>query len=196
MLNPPRKCSIPGCEKDAWAKDMCHRHYDANRRHGSPYAKLQPVPPKRTPEERFWFYVEKGPDCWGWTGHTSSGYGVVTGHRGQVKAHRFSYELHCGPIPDGLHVLHECDNPPCCNPAHLFLGTQIDNVADMIAKGRNSRATGSVGTKHGMAKLTDDAVRTIRATSGPARKLAVKFNVSESTIYMIRGGHIWKHLIE
>lgn len=199
MLNPPRQCSIPGCEKGAWAKDMCTRHYDANRRHGSPYAEIQPAPPKRTPEERFWFYVTKGPDCWGWTGHTSCGYGVLTGDlvngkHHQVKAHRFSYELHNGPIPDGLHVLHKCDNPPCSNPSHLFLGTQADNTRDMYAKGREGRNTGHPGTSHAMAKLTEDAVRSIRASTGPARIQAKKFKVSESTIYMIRGGHIWKHI--
>lgn len=196
MLNPPQPCSIPGCERGAWAKGMCHRHYDANRRHGSPYAEIQPVPPKRTPEQRFWDYATKGPDCWGWTGHTSCGYGVITVPGGQMKAHRFSYELHNGPIPKGLHVLHRCDCPPCCNPAHLFLGTQADNVADMMAKDRYSIDTGHPGIKHAMAKLNDDAVRIIRAAPGPARIMAARFGVSESTIWMIRRGHIWKHVLD
>lgn len=193
MLNPPQPCSIPGCENGAWSKRMCHRHYDANRRHGSPYAELQPVPPKRTPEQRFWDYAAIGPDCWGWSGHTSCGYGVITVPRGQMKAHRFSYELHNGPIPKGLHVLHRCDNPPCCNPKHLFLGTQAENTSDMDAKGRR-RSVPSLGIKHGMVKLTEDQVRAIRASSGPAPAIAAQYGISDSTIYMIRGGHIWKHI--
>jgi hypothetical protein len=174
---------------------MCHRHYDANRRHGSPYfvAELQPVPPKRTPEQRFWDYATTGPECWGWTGHTSCGYGVITVPGGQMKAHRFSYELHNGPIPKGMHVLHRCDNPPCSNPAHLFLGTQADNTFDMDTKGRR-RTVAHSGSKHGMAKLTEDQVRAIRASVGTAPTIAAQYGVSDSTIYMIRGGHIWKHL--
>lgn len=198
MLNPPRKCCIDGCDRWAWAKDMCHRHYDADRRHGSPHAELQPRLPKMTPEERFQFYVIKGADCWGWSGYTRDGYGVLgIGRSQQEKAHRFSYELHKGPIPAGLHVLHRCDNPPCTNPDHLFLGTQADNQADMVAKGRHSfGAIGRSGEKHYMAKLTEDAVRMIRQTKAPARIMAKRFHVSESTIYMIRGGHVWKHITD
>lgn len=195
MLNPPRPCSVNGCNREAWAKNLCSRHYGALRRHGDPLAEIAEHLKKHTPEERFWHFVVKGPECWGWKGLTRDGYGVLTtGPNQQGKAHRFSYELHNGPILNGLHVLHRCDNPPCCNPEHLFLGTQADNAHDMYAKGRGAKNTGHPGTSHAMAKLTEDAVRTIRASTGAARIMAARFNVSESTIYMIRGGHIWKHL--
>ena len=195
MLNPPRKCSVPGCDKDAWAKDMCGRHYGINRRHGNPHVETGIKLTKMTPQQRFWLLVVKGPDCWGWKGHKRDGYGVLTvGHNCQGKAHRFSYELHNGPIPEGMFVCHHCDNRACARPDHLFLGTAQDNTTDMLAKGREARNTGHPGTSHAMAKLTERAVRTILRSKGPARIMAAKFNVSESTIYMIRGRHIWKHI--
>lgn len=195
MLNPPRMCSIPGCGKGAWARDMCTRHYDANRRHGSPYAEIPTKLVRMTPEERFWSLVVKGPDCWGWNGHTSKGYGILTvGRYRQGKAHRFSYELHNGPIPDGMFVCHRCDDPLCTKPDHLFLGTTQDNTADMVSKGRQARNTGRIGINHGMAKLSEEAAREILHSTGVARIMAKRFNVSESTVYMIRGRHIWKHI--
>ncbi len=99
--------------------------------------------PKVKPfEERFWSHVDRGSEdeCWCWTGATmGKGYGVLKrpGERLNISAHRAAFELTRGTISDGLHVLHHCDNPPCCNPKHLFLGTNGDNVADMIAKGRH-----------------------------------------------------------
>lgn len=95
--------------------------------------------------ERFWNKVERNEanTCWLWTGGTGrNGYGVfTTGTKrdGSIRHHvasRFSWELHHGPIPDGLYVCHSCDNPTCVNPAHLWLGTQQDNIMDMRQKGR------------------------------------------------------------
>lgn len=141
-----------------------------------------------------------------WRGGTCKGYGTFVARAlgGSFRAHRFAYALAHGPIPEGLHVLHRCDNPPCCNPDHLFLGTHADNVADMIAKGRNAKGERSGarrhpesvarGEKNGHAKLTAAQVAEIRATPrkiGTQHALALRFGVSDATISMIVNGKVW-----
>lgn len=106
--------------------------------------------------DRYWAKVVFGPECWGWSGGTTVwGYGVVGAGRkgsGMLLAHRVSYQLEYGPIPNGAFVRHVCDNPPCTNPAHLVLGTPADNTADAIARGRfvhltpTARARGRKGS--------------------------------------------------
>ena len=93
---------------------------------------------KASTEARYWAKVIKEEGCWGWKGSKSKGYGQLSTKRGAspLKAHRFSYELHHGPIPGGLMVRHKCDNPECTNPVHLELGTHKDNARDMVDRGR------------------------------------------------------------
>jgi hypothetical protein len=134
--------------------------------------------------------------CLPWTGHCGEwGYGqvsvrLVSGWRSQ-RAHRVAWELANGPIPAGLCVLHRCDNPPCVNVEHLFLGTLAVNSADMIAKGRSTR-----GQKNPRAKLTEEMIRFIRAHAGEMTQaeLADTFNVTQTTISCIITRKIWKHL--
>lgn len=147
--------------------------------------------------ERFWEKVDKrGPnECWLWTGtHHGGGYGLFGINKRMVRTHRFSYELHNGPIPDGLEVLHECDNPPCVNPAHLFLGTHQDNMDDMHSKDRHNAAKGeSVGG----AKLTEDQVRQIRQrrTNGETGvTLAKEYGVSAAVISKVHLRQTWRHV--
>lgn len=95
---------------------------------------------RRTALQRFWLKVDITPTCWNWTGYRlPSGYGTMgrgTKAEGKMYAHRFSYEQFIGPIPDDCVVCHRCDNPRCVRPAHLFIGTQGDNLRDMVSKGR------------------------------------------------------------
>lgn len=109
------------------------------------------------PVRRFWIRVDKTETCWLWTGALhDAGYGSLRGPQGQtVTAHRVSWELHFGAVPDGLMVLHHCDVRHCVNPQHLFLGTAADNTQDMMAKGRHRR--GQAPMKH-----SDAVVREIR----------------------------------
>lgn len=146
--------------------------------------------------ERFWIKVKKGEGdaCWEWiAGTTKTGYGQFLHGGTMVKAHRLSYELCVGPIPDGLWVLHRCDNRTCVNPAHLFLGNNDDNVADMMQKGRNQK-----GEQNGMAKLTPELVKKIRSEYAETKttygRLAKKYNVSTMSICRIVNRVDWKHV--
>ena len=143
-----------------------------------------------TLSERFYAHAvfERTGDglCWSWKGSKNqAGYGQFrVGRRGRVwSAHRVSWVLKNGDIPPGMFVLHRCDNPGCCNPDHLFLGTAKDNSQDCIGKGR--RAT--THRKHTrIRKLSDDQVREIRQDTRPANIVAVAHGISEQTVYGIR----------
>lgn len=147
-------------------------------------------------EERFWSAIDKSPgqgpngDCWEWTlGRLEWGYGRFAVGRGEVKAHRMAYELAVGPVPDGLMVCHHCDNPPCCNPSHLFVGDGFDNMGDMAAKGRSLQ-----GVKHHKAKLSDDDVRAIRVDTRRQVEIAEEYGVSRGLVGHIKRRLIWKHI--
>lgn len=145
------------------------------------------------PEEaRFTRFVSPEPNtgCWLWTGNVSSdGYGHFWNRGRDEKATRYAYRTMVGRIPDGLWVLHRCDNPSCVNPAHLFVGTPRDNVLDMFAKGRGNPPRGE---RHHQAKLTAEDVEAIRSTGGPAWRLAEKYGVCASHIRRVRRGRVWR----
>lgn len=112
---------------------------------------------------------------------------------GQTFAHRIAFILEYGSIPKGNYVLHRCDNPACVRPSHLWLGTLADNNADMAAKGR-ARGKVMLGCTNPKAKLTEAAVKEIRASESPLVELARKYGVSATTIGYVRRGRIWKHV--
>jgi len=159
-------------------------------------------------EDRFWAKVQRGgpDDCWLWLAGTFyRGYGQIRvglpGERVQKRsAHRVSWELAHGPIPEGLFVCHACDTPACVNPAHLFLGTNADNVADMFAKGRN-RTNPPRGETHSSAVLTEAQAREIleRYAAAPKkfglqRQFGREYGVNSRTINVLVKRHTWKHL--
>ena len=130
-------------------------------------------------------------------GRDAIGYGRTT-HTptGENKAHRISWQLARGLIPKGQRVLHRCDVRHCVNPDHLFLGTQADNVADMVAKGRN-RSPGLPGTKNPQAKLTENIVREMRRLHGGGKsqhQLAREWGVSPMTVNRAVNGKCWSHV--
>lgn len=151
--------------------------------------------------EKFWTYVDKsaGADaCWPWTGaKNNGGYGVVRHNSKHVGAHRRAWVFANGcELTTEQFVCHRCDNPPCVNPAHLFIGTNAENVADMWAKGRG-RYPDLRGEDHGMARLTEQDVRDIRArlAAGDAPSaLASEFGVHAAHIRNIGYRRFWKHL--
>lgn len=149
---------------------------------------------RRRTADDFWAVVKRGEssECWPFAGRRDKwGYGVF--HMRKTKrAHRLAWEFSNGEIPDGLFVCHHCDNPICCNPSHLFLGTATDNAADRTAKQREAR-----GEDSGVAKLTEVAVREIRGcvkTAQEKRLAAEILGVTRQTINDILTRKTWRHV--
>lgn len=154
---------------------------------------------KRPVAERFWKKVKINEEsgCWEWVGAKNKGYGWFNAGETTEYAHRIAWELTNGKIPDGLLVLHSCDNPKCSNVKHLFLGNHKDNMQDMITKGR-ARHEGHQGEKNPKAKLTEDDVQKIRIDlkNGVSQKvIGLNFGVTNSNISMIAKNQIWTHLV-
>lgn len=165
------------------------------------YTKKIPEAVSQSTINRFWSKVKKTDGCWLWTAYKTP----ITGMRGGYGqfgigeevyiAHRVSWHISIGPIPDGIHVLHNCpggDNPTCVNPSHLFLGTHLDNMRDRDAKKRLP-----VGEDAFASKLTEDEVRALfsRSAAGEQSALLAKdFGISQGEVSMILNGKRWSHL--
>lgn len=173
-------CSVEGCERPHEARGWCKGHYHRWQRHGDPGAEAIG---QMTLGRTFWNQLDRSGDCWIWTRANIQGYGVLVVDRKRYRAHRYAYELTYGAIPDGLHVCHHCDNPPCCNPAHLFVGTRADNMADMVRKGRQSRP---------WAKLRPEDIPLIRSDDRTSAAIARDFGVSPSAIDMVKWRKTWR----
>lgn len=169
-----RICSIPGCNRKHDCRGLCKAHYSAARKSG----RLQLIPGRG----EFWSKVDKRSDseCWLWTaGANNKGYPVYQ----DGTAHRLSYRMHHPLSGDISHlsVCHRCDTPRCVNPAHLFLASHAENMADMSRKGRA-----------GSTKLTWEQVAAIRADPRPSVRTGLDYGVSGSTVRAIRLGKTWK----
>ena len=181
-----------------------------------------------TLQESFEAWIDKETSkkgCWLWTGSKTrkddKGYGRIQVNGKRQLAHRVSWELHnpTQPIPEGMCVLHECDTPPCVNPAHLKIGTQKDNMQDMVKRRRSAKGDrhgfhthpervprgdkhylrqhpelSPRGEKNGCCKLTEDNVRAIFHTKGTHKQIAEEYGVHNSQVSRIRNGKRWRHL--
>ena len=146
---------------------------------------------------RFWSKVKKTSRCWLWTGaKRGRGYGVLrrgSADEGFVDSHRFSYEIHFGPVPEDMWVLHHCDNPSCIRPSHIYAGTPKQNNQDMVFRGRSIR-----GESHANSRLTFNQVKIIRSEYIPHKifmeTFAKRFRVSVSTIQRVISKESWNHI--
>lgn len=153
---------------------------------------------------KFWSKVDRSGDCWLWTGsHNSNGYGTFYLGGRNILAHRVAYQLANGSIVDDLLVCHRCDNPPCCNPNHLFLGTNGDNIRDMASKGRHWYKHQPEKQRRGEqvknAKFTDSQVREIRALARAGvsqREIARRFGSHQRNISRIVRRQAWTHVTD
>ena len=169
-------CSINGCGKKLSTMGWCRMHYIRWYRHGDPMMNLNTSP------DTFWDKVDKSGDCWIWTGgKTPYGYGNTV-KNGVRQAHRISYTLTYGEIPDGLFICHKCDNPPCVNPDHLFLGTHADNMADSARKGR----------AHKLHKNDVERILDILRCGVKQQPIADYFMVDRRTISKVKNNKYWR----
>lgn len=148
--------------------------------------------------KQLWDRVDKTKDCWVWQGPvTKRGYGRVYAIGKTWRAHRLAYHIIFGDIPKGMLVCHSCDNPPCCNPEHLFLGTNKDNSEDMVNKNRSFH---TVGEDNPVAILTEEIVKEIILAYTTSKtsysKLALHYDVSISAIRDVIKGRRWAYLTE
>jgi hypothetical protein len=137
--------------------------------------------------------------CWEWDGsrNPATGYGQLSswegGKRKLYTAHRVSFRAFHGEIPAGQQVLHKCDNRPCFNPAHLFIGSQLANMKDMIDKGRAAHRTPE-GSEHHASRITEDDARAIRASTETLEVLSQRYGMSKSALSTLRSGKTWRHI--
>ena len=144
-------------------------------------------------QDRFinFFIPEPMTGCWLWIGSCNpAGYGWFGIERKTFLAHRASWLIFRSPIPPGMQVLHKCDNPPCVNPDHLFLGKDAENNQDKVNKGRQK-----IGTKDPNAKLTESDIIDIRIDNRPQSMIAKDYGVHQAIISRIKSGKTWKHVI-
>lgn len=150
-----------------------------------------------TSEDMFRHYVIQlnTTQCWPWTGGcTVDGYGRLLWRGRNWIASRLAYATFVGKIPKGIQVCHTCDNPPCCNPAHLFLGTPADNAKDMVAKGRGGIARGERQAHHKLTEMDVRRIRQLHQEGFSYPQIAARFPVNVSTVCTICLRKTWKHV--
>ena len=167
---------MDGCEKKQRSRGMCRGHYTRWGRGKRGEELEKPMQPRGEPlEKRLYSKIKKVDGCWVWQGSTRNDYGQLKHEGRNLSTHVWSWKVTNGDIPEGLFVCHACDDPPCINPDHLFLGTQADNLRDMSEKGRGRKG-----------RFTDEQVRAIRKDPRLHRVIADEYGVDRSEIWKIK----------
>lgn len=184
ITGPGTVCTVKNCLRIRVGLGLCGLHWYRFHKKGSVahFPRCRLTVPERIAASSKGLSVKQ---CWPWKyGLDSHGYGRTSKYKGECSAHRVSYKMFAGKIPRGLFVLHKCDNPPCFNPNHLFLGDHADNGRDMAEKERSRHTF-----------LTKKDVLSIRGSRGISQfALAEKYGVDQSTISKITHNKRWKHL--
>jgi hypothetical protein len=190
-------CKVENCNGKVVGWGFCQKHYRRFMKYGDPDDRKHCQAPMAV---RFWRFVEKKSldECWEWIGpKRPNGYGQIsreTRAEGSMASHRFSWELANGKsIPDGMVVMHKCDNPSCVNPNHLSIGTYRDNMIDMMQKGRK-KTVSIKGEENARSIINEEVVREIRSSSLSHAELGRKFGVSPNCIRGVRIGRTWSHV--
>ena len=192
------KCAIKNCDLPELASGFCNKHWRRLKKFGSPLWLSKPAASYRglPAIERFFPRVLKTEGCWEWqSGTDADGYGLFMGDVLGVtfkRAHRFSWAFHNNQIiPEGMEILHSCDNPRCVNPEHLSLGTSAQNQQYKWTKGRGNP---NKGTSHWKCKLTEDQVREIRSSKETQKVLAERYGMHQEGISCVIRRKSWKHI--
>ena len=167
------------CGEPHYSRRLCRNCYYRVRYAG----KLDDFPPISA-NEAFMNRIQKTDSCWLWTaGKTTAGYGMITLNRKNVYAHRYAYELFIGKIPEGLNLMHSCDNPGCVNPWHLTPDTQLQNCLDAKGKGRLKH-----GEQHHNCRLSTKQVEAIRADTRKQTEIASDYGIKPQYVSRIKTG--------
>ncbi len=181
-------CSI--CGKKVNARGLCDTHYKQHKRAGTLPERTRTAHMDISDRMEFLSEPVTESGCRIWTGTiNAAGYGTISFKNKPNLAHRLSYELTYGEIPEGMKACHKCDTPSCINPNHLFLGTQRENLEDMARKKR-----GAVGNDYNRSILTDEDVRKIRCDNRLQRVIAEEYGMKRTSIAAIKNGRTWKHV--
>jgi len=198
-------CIYEGCTAKPIYKNLCSKHYQRFQKYGTSKPTNRNKYLKLSYKERIKYNTKMNEktNCWEWQkGKDKDGYGQIAYKGKNERSHRASYIEFVGEIPERMYVLHKCDNPSCCNPDHLFLGTPQDNMDDKIRKGRDAK-----GEKQGNSKLTRKKVVEIRkrfrkfksfkeeSRTKQCKKIAKEFNISYSHIRRLYVKQSWKHVL-